>query len=81
MSNEPRDTGSSYQRLRSSMHIGMGVLYIVLGGIAVALKYFGRFALDPAKAYLLGGLLIAYGLFRLWRGFRQLRDRNMPQGE
>jgi hypothetical protein len=73
------DKSSGYKGIRSSLHIGMGVVYLVLGGIAVVGKYFGKFELDPIKAYVLGGIMILYGAFRLWRGVQDIRMRKLEK--
>jgi len=77
----PESRSKSYRNFRSSLHIGMGIVYLMLGGLAVGMKAFGHFTLEPAMAYLLGGLLFLYGLFRLWRGFQELRIRKAERTE
>lgn len=60
---------------RASMGLGMGVIYIILGIVALTIKYFGNVQLEPWKSYLLGGALITYGAFRLWRGIQDFKIR------
>ncbi len=58
---------------RASLHIAMGILYLAIGSAVMYLKYFGAFELPIGLAYLLGGLMLVYGTFRIWRGWRDLK--------
>lgn len=63
--------------LTAIIQIFLGVLYGVLAGYIILTKSFARQPLAPGVAYGLGALLLAYGVFRIWRGFqlyRQARD-------
>jgi hypothetical protein len=53
----------------------MGVIYLLLGSSVLYMKYFGAIELNAGVAYLLGGMMILYGFFRLWRGITQVRRR------
>ncbi len=77
--NDGSDKSTGYGGMRSSLHIVMGVIYLILGGIAVVGKYFGKFELDPLKAYLLGGIMILYGAFRIWRAVQDMRLRKLEK--
>ena len=76
MSYEPRnERNSAYLKFRASMHIAMGIVYLLLGTAILYLKAFGSLDLDPPWPYIVGGLMIAYGLFRLWRGMADMKLR------
>jgi hypothetical protein len=78
MNQEERNSNNTgYQRFRSTLHMGMGVFYVCVGVLIIYVKYFGTMALPETFAYVLGSMMIFYGLFRLWRGFVDLRD--MPK--
>jgi hypothetical protein len=66
----------AYEKFRGSLHIGMGIMYLVFGSVLIYIKYFGAMSLSPAMAYTLGTLMIIYGLFRLYRGFAYMRQKN-----
>ena len=78
MSAEENSTrsGKAYAKMRASMHVGMGILYLVIGTMILYVKYFGAMELSPILAYALGTLMLLYGLFRLWRGFTDLRRKD-----
>ena len=63
----------SFQQFRASLHIGMGVFYIVAGALVLYVKHFGAMELPSALAYGLGTLMVVYGAFRLWRGATDMR--------
>jgi hypothetical protein len=63
-----------YMRMRASMHLGMGVFYLVAGGFLVYAKYFGAIEVSEGLAYVLGSLMVVYGLFRVWRGIAGMRQ-------
>ena len=52
-----------------------GVFYIVLGIVVILYKFF-IIILEPNVAYPLGGLLIAYGIFRIVRAIFRIKNDN-----
>lgn len=76
MSNEETNRRQKgYQRMRATMHLGMGTFYILAGSVLVYAKYFGAIAFSDALAYTLGSLMLVYGVFRIWRGWTDLRAK------
>ena len=71
----------AYSRFRGSLHIAMGIIYLLLGSSVLYMKYFGAIELNAGVAYLLGGIMVLYGFFRLWRGITQVRRRGSGAGE
>ncbi len=66
--NQERRRSQSY--FRTSMDIGMGIFYTVIGCLIVYAKTFGTMAIPPVIAYALGGMMVVGGLFRLYRGLK-----------
>ncbi len=58
---------------RSWMHIVMGVVYMLFAALVFSAKKFANIELGSMGTYGLSGLLLAYGLFRIWRGATDLR--------
>ena len=52
-----------------------GVFYIVLGIVVIIYKFF-IIVVEPNVAYPLGGLLIAYGVFRIVRAILRIKNDN-----
>lgn len=80
--NDNRRTGRGYQQFRASLHLGMGIFYVVVGLLILYVKHFGAMELPTTFAYALGALMIVYGVFRIWRGvvdFRNMPKRNMSR--
>ncbi|WP_394352921.1 C4-dicarboxylate ABC transporter [Chryseobacterium cheonjiense] len=50
-----------------------GLFYIVLGIVVILYKFFFT-VLDPGVAYALGGLLILYGIFRIYRAISKIKN-------
>jgi uncharacterized membrane protein HdeD (DUF308 family) len=50
-----------------------GLFYIVLGIVVIVYKFF-IIIIEPNVAYPLGGLLIAYGIFRIVRAVISLKN-------
>lgn len=64
-----------YVQFRMIFDIAMGLLYIACGVLVVEAKSFGlSFNVHISRAFLLslGGLLMLYGLFRIYRGIRHI---------
>jgi hypothetical protein len=56
------------------MHIAMGIFYLFLGCMVIYIKAFGAMELSGGFAYALGGLMLAYGIFRIYRGVADMRN-------
>ena len=65
-----------WQRVRAIQHIGMGGVYLVVGGLVLSAKRFGLVALSGVFAYVLGSVMLLYGAFRIWRGFKDLNTKD-----
>ncbi|WEK36197.1 MAG: hypothetical protein P0Y53_01675 [Candidatus Pseudobacter hemicellulosilyticus] len=63
----------AYSNRRALMDIGMGIIYLVVGGF-IALKDHLGTNIDfpsPPFSYIFGGLCLLYGGFRIYRGARK----------
>lgn len=72
---ERNEQSTGYRHFRTSLDLGMGVFYVIIGMIIMYVKYFGSIELAGAYAYILGGLMVLYGVFRVYRGFKAMRNR------
>ncbi len=79
---ERMEQSRAYSTFRTSLDLGMGVMYIILGIIVFSMRSFGTIELPPSTAYVLGGVMVVYGAFRIYRGMvvvmrkRKARNRN-----
>ena len=64
----------TYSHFRSTLDLGMGFIYVLIGALILYLKYFGTMELSAGYAYVLGGLMEAYGVFRIYRGIVSLKN-------
>ncbi|MBS1583980.1 MAG: hypothetical protein JSS82_00320 [Bacteroidetes bacterium] len=69
----PNRNNDRWLRLRAMQHIGMGVVYVIISGLLFWIKTFGSIELSRGTAYALGSLLLLYGVFRIWRGAKDLK--------
>ncbi len=74
MNNEERGGNKGYRNVRAVLHIGMGGIYLLFGTIIIMYRNFGSIDLSDAMAYSVGGLMILYGGFRLYRGLADMRE-------
>ena len=75
MNQDERNIGSGYSKFRGVAHIGIGLLYIVVGGIVGYFKSFGAIALSNPVAWGITTAMVLYGGFRIYRGWMYLRAR------
>ena len=64
------------RRFQAGRHIVMGLILIALGYAVVHYHRFGTMELSNATSYTLAGIMVFYGLFRIWRGTRELQDKD-----
>jgi uncharacterized membrane protein len=63
----------AYRNRRALMDYGMGILYLAAGGFLVLANKLGRQLdiLPEPYIYIFGGLLLIYGGFRIYRGYKK----------
>ncbi len=68
----------TYSSFRTSLDIGMGAIYVVIGVVVFTMRYFGAIELSKTTGYVLGGLMVLYGLFRIYRGAAVMLEKKRP---
>lgn len=53
----------------------MVLFYLILSSVLLFTNIFST-TLSPIKRYILGGMLLAYGIFRAYRVFQSQKDNN-----
>jgi uncharacterized membrane protein HdeD (DUF308 family) len=67
----------SMNNARGIMGLSMGVVYCIFGSFLIYFKSLGQFEqVDKTVVYALAGLMIAYGIFRVYRGFKMMRSED-----
>lgn len=64
------------RRFQAGRHIVMGLILIALGYAVAHFQHFGTLALSSATSYTLAAIMCFYGLFRIWRGTRELKGQD-----
>jgi predicted phage tail protein len=62
----------SNQYFRTSMDIGMGIFYAIIGAMLLFTRSFASVSVPAWVAYTLGGMMLVGGLFRFYRGVKTL---------
>lgn len=63
-----------YIRMRSIMDLGMGILWTGMGVFLLFIKNFSPYLVlqyDENILMIFGGVCVAYGLFRIYRGIKK----------
>jgi hypothetical protein len=71
---ERNENSRGYSTFRMGLDLGMGVLYVCIGLLILYMKHFGGMELPSTFANVLGGLMVVYGVFRLYNGIKTLRQ-------
>jgi hypothetical protein len=66
-SNERRRSNLGF---RTSMDLGMGVIYVAVGCIVIYMRALGAIEVYPAIPYILGAIMIIGGVARFYRGIK-----------
>ena len=65
----------TWTRLNAVRHFFFGVLLTLLAIYVLQNHRIANIEFGPAGSYLVGIVLVVYGLFRIWRGFIDLRSQ------
>lgn len=72
---ERNEQSKSYQSFRTTLDMGMGAFYVIIGVVVLYLHNFGAIELSSTYAYVLGGIMVAYGGFRIYRGMAEILQK------
>lgn len=61
---------------RAWLHLGMGIVYLLFAEMVYSAKTFATIKLSPTAVYGMAGILVAYGIFRIWRGIADIKMIN-----
>jgi len=67
--NERNNNNKVYNQFKSSMDIGMGLMYMVISGYAMNTNFIIE-KYGQSTVWTIAILFIAYGLFRIYRGIQ-----------
>ena len=73
MNNSENSNTNVPPKWRAWLHIGMGIVYLLFAAMVYSAKTFATIKLSATAVYGMSGLLVIYGIFRLWRGFTDLK--------
>lgn len=68
-------SGNNLQKARAMMGMTMGCIYVIVAGVLVYLHLEERIHLgDDVLTYAITTLMAAYGIFRIYRGWKMYRE-------
>ncbi len=66
------DRKNSINKMRGIMGIAMGVIYLLMAVLVVYLQKIGYFQIGNIFSYAVAALMLAYGVFRIYRGYKMM---------
>lgn len=69
---ESNERKRSRRGFRTTMDLGMGIFYVVIGTLLLVFKSFADVKIPPFIAYILGTMLVVGGGYRFYRGLKDI---------
>lgn len=66
-------TKKSFNNIRGIMGMSMGVIYLVIACCVVYFEKIHQINIGETFSYIVAGLMAGYGIFRIYRGFKQMK--------
>lgn len=63
----------SFNKIRGTMGMAMGVIYLLIAVCVIYFEKVGQIDIGEVFSYLVGGLMAGYGIFRIYRGYKQMK--------
>lgn len=65
----------SFDNIRGIMGMSMGVIYVIISFAVVYMQKAKQINIGDTLSYIIAALMAAYGIFRIYRGFKQMRGQ------
>lgn len=72
---ERNEQSTVYSSFRTTLDMSMGAIYVILGAILFMMHNFGTVELGSTASFVLGGIMVLYGAFRIYRGYVAINSR------
>lgn len=63
----------SFNSVRGIMGMSMGVIYLIIAVCVVYFEKIHQIDIGEIFSYMAGGLMAAYGIFRIYRGYKMMK--------
>jgi len=70
MSYDPEKRKRNFDKMRGYAGMGMGAVYLIISITLITYAKVDPFHIGSGISYLVSGLLFAYGVFRVYRGYK-----------
>lgn len=60
----------SFHKMRGYTGMAMGVIYLIIAGFILNFAKVDPMHIGTGISYVVGGLMAAYGIFRIYRGYK-----------
>lgn len=61
---------NNFDKMRGYAGMGMGAIYLIIAIVMVTYAKVDPFHIGSGISYLVAGLMAAYGIFRIYRGYK-----------
>lgn len=66
--------GNSFNKMRGYAGMFMGVVYFFVAYLTIVAQQKGTIDIGDTLSYVLAALMTAYGIFRIYRGYRIVKE-------
>lgn len=70
MSFDPGKSKKNFDKMRGYAGMGMGAIYLIIAITMLVYAKVDPFHIGAGISYVVAGLMIAYGVFRIYRGYK-----------
>ncbi|KAA5533650.1 hypothetical protein F0919_14025 [Taibaiella lutea] len=70
MSFDPERSKKNFDKMRGYAGMGMGAVYLIIGITILTYSKVDPFHIGTGISYVVSGLMLAYGIFRIYRGYK-----------
>lgn len=73
--NGPEKRRQNMNNARGIAGMAMGILYIVIAFFVVYFEQKKQIDIGAGLSYVLGGIMVLYGIFRMYRGYKMMKGQ------
>lgn len=67
----------SFDHIRGIMGMSMGVIYLIIALAVIYMQRAKQINIGDTLSYIIAALMAAYGIFRIYRGYKQMKGEGL----